>query len=187
MYLFNKNKQTQLWHQHLALVTNTQVVRICKLVNSINICLKKYNLIKVFIDSNNSEISFNKNELPTNIGLQLIKTTIYDIDSAHQIRDNNIGIAKLFIFCVSSKLTQVVRRNKIIIPIINKLKKIRTDLCNSYYLLFHFGGVYTRISPCRHICKTWTFYLQEKNNFGDCVWILYEDSLSRQLWWVYIN
>lgn len=39
-------------------MSNVQVVKAFKLVDGIDIGLKKYNLIKVFIDSNNVEVFF---------------------------------------------------------------------------------------------------------------------------------
>lgn len=78
-------------------------------MNGIDIGLKEYNLNKVFIDSVNSEASSNKNELPTDhlqpISLALIETTIQDIDSTYEIRNNNDRISKLYILYVGSKFT----------------------------------------------------------------------------------
>lgn len=57
-HLVSKNKHICLWHQWLAHVSNIQVVRASKLVKSIDLGpAKKYNLIKVFVDSEDSEDS----------------------------------------------------------------------------------------------------------------------------------
>lgn len=58
-YLINKNKGICLWHQQLAHTSDTCWVKTVKLINGISLEQqnKKYNLMKVILDLDNSDVS----------------------------------------------------------------------------------------------------------------------------------
>lgn len=113
-------------------MSNTRVVRIFKLVNSINIGLKKYDfakvsikkcdLFKIFIDLDNSKVSSNENKLPANIIATL------SLDFIYQIKANNDGIPRLCAPYVGSKLAQIIGQQNSMTLITYKLKKVCIDL-----------------------------------------------------------
>lgn len=113
-------------------MSNARVVRIFKLVNSINIGLKKYDFAKVsikkcdpfkiFIDLDNSKVSSNENKLLANI------IATINLDFVYQIRTNNDGISRLYAPCISSKSAQIVGQENSMILIIYKLKGVCIDL-----------------------------------------------------------
>lgn len=115
IYLISQNKQIQPWYQYLTYVNNAQVVGAFKLVNGIDISLKKYNLVKIFLNSNDFKAYFNENKSLTNNAPQsmllkpiflFIETIISNIDFAFQTKkNNNNGITKLYILCIDSKST----------------------------------------------------------------------------------
>lgn len=103
-YLLNQNKHICLWHQQLAHVSNTYVVRAIKLVDII--CLeqegKEYNLAKVLIDSNNFNIILNgtdKEELPIQLSVETSISAIY------KTIENLDVINKICTLCISRKST----------------------------------------------------------------------------------
>lgn len=55
-YLVSRNKYIKLWYQWLAYINNAWVVRVSKLLKSIDLGLtKEYNPTKVFMDLEDSE------------------------------------------------------------------------------------------------------------------------------------
>lgn len=73
-------------------MSNARVVKRFKLVNGINIGLKEYDSAKVFIkeynpfkvviDSENSKVSYNKNESPVNITSKSKRAAVSNMNSA---------------------------------------------------------------------------------------------------------
>lgn len=107
----------------MAHISNARVVRASKYVKGIDIgLLKEYNPIEMFIDSENVGNFENKSQIA--LILDTYSTQKFRADI---INDNNT-LDKLCILCVGSKLTQVIRRNKNMIPTINKLEKVHVDL-----------------------------------------------------------
>lgn len=119
-------------------MSNTKIVKTSKLVNSIEIDLKKYdstkifieeyNLSKVVIDSDNSKTSSNEKKLLANFTSRPEKIAVLDINSAHQIKDNDNGVSKLYDSYIDSKSTRVVKWDKSITLTINKLEKVNVGL-----------------------------------------------------------
>lgn len=60
--LISQNKLIRIWHRQMAHISNIQVVRILKLVNSIYLALadKEYNPAEILIDFKDSNIFDNK-------------------------------------------------------------------------------------------------------------------------------
>lgn len=117
---------------------NARVVKISKLVNSVDIgfkeynstkvSIKKYDLFEVAIDSDNSEAFFNEYKPPADIALRPGGAAVPDTNFAYQIRSDNDGISKLYTPCIGSKSTQVVKRDKSMIPTRDKPEEIHADL-----------------------------------------------------------
>lgn len=80
-------------------MSNMQVIKTSKLVDNINIDLKKYHSIEVFTDSENLKVFFYENKLSTNNAFYLalfklvfliIKIMIPNINSILQTSDQRI-------------------------------------------------------------------------------------------------
>lgn len=101
-------------------------MRVAKLVDGISLEQedKKYNPAEVFVDSNNSDasVSSDEKESPTQPSAETPIAVIY------QTIENADGIDKLCTPCVGSRSTQVMRRNKSITTITNKLEEVHADL-----------------------------------------------------------
>lgn len=55
-HLVSQNKRIRLWYRRLTHANNVRVVRASKLVDGINLGLKKeYNLVEVFVNSKDSD------------------------------------------------------------------------------------------------------------------------------------
>lgn len=95
------------------------MVKASKLIDNINISLKKNNSAKIFIDLDDFKVFFDENKLLSNSAIQptlfksiflFIKIIILNVNFDFQTKENNDnGIGKLCTFCISSKSTQVVR------------------------------------------------------------------------------
>lgn len=131
-YFVSQNKYICICHQKLAPISNIQVVKILKLVDSIDLGLagKEYNLAKVFIDSDNSEV-FDNEAINSSNMTQVIESAIPLIIIARQA--SNI-LDKIFALCIGNKSIRVVKRDKYIITITSKLEKIYVDLWGPYNL-----------------------------------------------------
>lgn len=102
-----------------------------KLVECINLgSIKEYDPIEVLVDLEDSENSGNKSQI----------TPTSNLGSAQQFRadiiDDNNTLDKLCTPYVRSKLTQVVKRNKSMIPTTNKIEERHADLWGLYDPLF---------------------------------------------------
>lgn len=87
-------------------------------------------------------------------------------------RDTAI-LDKLCTSCIGSKSTQIVRNNKSMTAITNKLQKVHIDFEGLHDPPFQSRSTYATILICEHIQKTWMIYLQKKNNFVDAfkIWL----------------
>ncbi len=185
-HLVSRNKQIQRRHQPLAYVSNVGVVKASKLVDVVDLDPdnKKYDPAKLFIDSNNSDnskASANENVLPVDkawdsvflepvsVSTIPLKTTILGSDSVHLTKKNNENdvLNKLFTPCVGSKSTWVIRQNKSMKPTTNKREEVHMDLWGPHDLPPQSGSVYAAILMYEHTRKTWTLYLQGKDDFVD--------------------
>lgn len=175
-HLVSKNKRIRLWHQRLAHVSNARVVRVSKLVESIDLGpAKEYDPTEVFVDSKDSDDSEDNSRAEPSLAQQ---HTLEEVDpgSAHQIKssiDNNDALDKLCTPCVGSKSTRVVRRNKSMTPITSKLKEVHADLWGPHDPLCQSKSTYAAILMCEHTRKTWTLYLRGKDDFINAfqVWL----------------
>lgn len=119
-------------------MSNPRVVKTSKLIDSINIGLKKYDpakisikeydLSEIAIDSDNSKAFSNKNKSPANIALRPRKATISDRNFFSQTRGDDNRFFKLYTPCVGSKSTQVVGWDKSMTTTIGKLEEVHADL-----------------------------------------------------------
>lgn len=112
-YLVSQNKKIRLWHCHLTYISNTQVIRALKLVDGIDLGSNKYNLVKVFIDSDDSKASTG-DENNNNISrIELIPfktiTTLVSHSLLHTIESNKTDLLdKLCTPCVGNKSTYII-------------------------------------------------------------------------------
>ena len=175
-HLVSKNKRIRLWHQQLAHISNTRIVRASKLVEGIDLGpAKEYDPREVFVDSEDSDDSEDDSRAEPFLAQQ---HTLEEVDpgSAHQIKssiDDNDALDKLCTPCVGSKSTRVVRRNKSITPITSKLEEVHANLWGPHDPPSQSGSTYAAILMCEHTRKTWTLYLRGKNDFIDVfqVWL----------------
>lgn len=131
-YLVSHNKCICLWHQRLAYVNNACVVKAAKLVDGISFKQedKDYSPVEVLIDSDDTNIvSDNTNEegLPIQLLAETSKIAI------PQTMKNSDAIHKICTPCVGSKSTQIVRWNKSMTLITNKLEEVYEDLWDLYH------------------------------------------------------
>lgn len=107
-------------------MSNTCVVRVAKLVDDINLKQenKEYNPAKVFINSDDSDVSANWDKKRLLVQLLADNTTA----ALHQTIENSDVLDKLYMPCIGSKLTRVIRYNKNITTKLNKLQKVHADL-----------------------------------------------------------
>lgn len=140
---------------------------------------KKYDPNKIFInlyDLDNFKTFINKNNLQINkvlgfallepifILIILIKTIISYSNSIYQIKKinkNNI-LEKLYILYMKNQFIQVIKQNKSIMLITNKLEKIYIDLWGLYNLLSQFKSIYTIIFIYKYIRKFKSFIYRKK-------------------------
>lgn len=106
-------------------------------------------------------VNLDEEELPTQL---LAETTIAAL---HQIIKNSDAIDKLCTPCIGSKLTRVVRCNKSMTVITNKLKEIHVDLWGPHDPPSQLKSTYKAILMCEHTRKAWTPYLKGKDDFVD--------------------
>lgn len=92
----------------------------------------------------------------------LIMILIYQI----KIEDRNI-LDKLCTVCLGNKLTKVVRWNKSMTAISNKLEEIHANFWEPYNPLLESKSIYATIIIFEHMQKTWTLYLESKYDFVD--------------------
>ena len=137
------------------------MIRVSKLVNGVNFGLaEEYNPAKIFVDSKNSDVEdFGDDSqlelVPTQPILQPIlnKPSLVTCQLKADIDDSN-ALDRLYTLCVRSKSTRIVRKNKSITPITNKLEEVHADLWGLHNLLSQSGSTYAVILMCKHICKT---------------------------------
>lgn len=95
------------------------MVRASKLIININlIFVIKYNFAKVFVDSKNSNVNGSRDNSQTE------HSAVYQF----KVNINNTNaLNKLYTLYIGNKLIQVIRKNKNITLVTNKLKEVYTD------------------------------------------------------------
>lgn len=167
-HLVSQNKYIRLWHRQLGYISNVHIVRVSKLVDGIDLDMKnkEYDPAEVLLDSDDlddfNEFNPNNNKAPplTNTSVPSPKTAVIQQTTS----DLNI-FDKLCMPYVGSKLSQIVQRDKSMTAITSKLEKMHADLWGLYRSASQSGNSYAGIFMCKQIQKTWTLYLQEKDNF----------------------
>lgn len=96
---------------------------------------EKYNLAKILIYSNNFKIFDPKNIVLSSSRIFTLPFQLILLTSNFTYSTNNI-LNKICIFCIKSKYIQVIKQNKSIISMINKLKKVYIKLLGPYNLEF---------------------------------------------------
>lgn len=143
------------------------MVKASKLVNGIDFGLEKeYNLAEVFLDSEELNVD-DLRDNPQSM-TSLAQSPVDASLAMHQVKagaDEENILDKLYTPCIASKSTWVVRRDKNMTLTTNKLEKVYIDLWDSYNLPFQTGNSYAAILMCEHTRKTWTLYLQGKDDF----------------------
>ena len=118
---------------------------------------KEYNPAEVLIESDESDVS----DLSDSEESPDVRTTLVCQTRAEDILD------KLCEPCVGSKSTRVVRRNKTMTATTDKLEEVHADLWGPHDPPSQSGSSYAAILMCEHTRKTWTLYLQGKDDFVD--------------------
>lgn len=129
IHLVNQNKHIRFWYCQLAHFSNTRVVSALKLINNIDLNNNNKKCIpaKVLIDLNDSDISELLDPEKPLIQFFLAKTILTKV--VRQIKTKNSNVFnKLCILCVESKSTWIIRHNKSMTAITNKLEEVHTDL-----------------------------------------------------------
>lgn len=137
----------------MAHVSNARVVKASKLVKSINLGpAKKYNLTKVFVDSENLDNFGDDSRVESFLAQQHTLEEV-DLSSVHQIKssiNDNDALDKLCTLYVESKSTRVVRRNKNMTPTTSKLKKMYVNLWGLHDPPSQSGSTYATILISKH-------------------------------------
>ena len=142
---------------------------------------KEYDPIEVFVDS--KDLDNSEDDSRTESTLAQYTSEEVDPGSAQRIKssiDNNNVLDKLCTPYVGSKSTRVVRRNKSMIPTTSKLEEVHADLWGPHDPSSQSGSIYAIILMCKHTQKTWTLYLQEKDDFIDAfqAWLPWAEAES---------
>lgn len=108
----------------------------------------------MFVDS--EDLDDSQNDLQSPLEKEI------DSNSARQIKANindNDLLDKLYTPYMGNKLTQVIWRNKSMMPTIEKLEEVYANLWSPYDIPSQFGSTYSAIFMCEHMRKTWNLYL----------------------------
>lgn len=161
----SQNKHIHLQYCCLTYISNARIIRASRLTNGIDLNNKnkQYVPIEVFIESDESNMSdlsefkeSSNNLTPSHTTTALVCRT--------RVEDT---LNKLCKPCIRSKSSQVIKHNKDMTVITEKLKKIYVDFWGSHNPPSLSKSTYTAILICKHIRKTWTLYLKEKDKFVD--------------------
>ena len=183
-HLVSKNRKIRIWHRQLGHASNTRVIRAATLVNGINLQKAKYDPSEVFVNSEESEhdssnedntakddnvVDKSEQNTDTAVAALIFQTFATDptLDSALETSTIDPDPKKLCITCVASKSTRTIKRHKNMTPANDKLEEVHADFWGPHDLPSRSGNVYTTILICEHTRKTWTFYLQSKDEFID--------------------
>lgn len=103
------------------------------------------------MDNSDTSNCSNKEELPIQLSIKIvIKVTARIV--AHQMRIKDLNdLNKLCILCVRNKSTRVVRQNKSMMAMTNKLKEIHVDFWGLHNSPSQFGSIYSAILICEYI------------------------------------
>lgn len=184
-HLVSHNKHIRIWHRRLAHASNARVIRAYKLTDGIdlkNIPSKEYDPAKVLIDSDDSDASDAdaSRVRTTSAASPAISPTLAALPFpvhpaitpltavAASTQANNLdNLDKLYMPCVGSKSTRIVRQNKSMTVTTSKLEEVHADLWGPHDPLSRSGSTYAAILMCEHTKKTWTLYLRGKDEFID--------------------
>lgn len=176
-YFVSKNRKIRIWHCQLEHTSNARVIRASTLVLGIDLQQAKYNLSEVFIDSKESEHDTDKDNnsdkqenQDTSLALAL---QISALDPILETLAIDPDFEKLCTTCVANKSTQTVKRDKSMTSANKKLEKVHADFWGPHNPLLQSGNAYVAIPMCEHTQKTWTLYLQTKDEFVDVfqIWL----------------
>lgn len=163
-HLVSQNKHIYLWHRRLAHVSNAWVVRVSRLTSNgidLNTEIKEYNTAEIPIEFDESDVPNPSDSKEPPDSLTLAHTAL-----AYQTRTKDT-LNKLYETCVRSKSTRVIRCNKSITATTDKLEEVHANLLGPHNPPSQQGSTYAAILICEHTRKTWTLYLQGKDNFVD--------------------
>lgn len=176
-HLVSKNRKIRIWHCRLGHVSNAKVIRASILVDSIDLQQAKYNLSKVFIDSEKSEHDTdednNSDEQENSDRSLALALQTSALDPTLETSAIDPDFKKLCITCVVRKSTRTVKRHKSMTLANEKLEEVHADLWGPYNPPSQSGNTYAAILMCEHTRKTWTLYLRTKDEFVDVfqVWL----------------
>lgn len=115
---------------------------------------KEYNPAEVFVDLETSDADNFRDyfQSMTSLTQPHIEPSFAD----HQVKagvDEGDTLNKLYTLCIENKSTQVVRRDKSMTPITNKLEEVYADLWSPYNPSSQSGSSYTTILICEYTSK----------------------------------
>lgn len=110
-----------------------------------------------------SDVSDSEEPLTMLSGMKVTPTTVV---CQTKIKDPDI-LDKLCTPYIRNKSTRVVKRNKSMTATSNKLEEIHANLWGPHDLPSQSRSTYIAILMCEYMRKTWTLYLQGKDDFVD--------------------
>lgn len=108
---------------------------------NLNIDNKKYNSIKVLLDSDDSN-AFNLDKAFFINNISIFSPKIMTIS---QITNNSHILNKLYIPCIENKLFLTIKKDKYIIAITSKLEEVYTNLWRLYRFISQSRNAYINI------------------------------------------
>ena len=165
IYLISKNTQIRLWHRRLGHASNTRVIEISKITDSIEIMIDKSqykNKDKCLSSDYKSEADKDINSTSSENNNKPEPSTATQLN---QVTDLN-EIEELYDSCIKSKHTKI-NRYKRITSTNRRLQEIHTDLWRPHNLRSLSGKIYISLLLNEFTKKSWILLLRSKNEFFD--------------------
>ena len=125
-HLVSKNKKVRIWHRRLGHASNAQIIRASKLVDGIDIKDNEYDPTKVFID-NDTEDNDDTSGTPIVSSPTALPKLATSVSKTNSVFDHICGLR------VGNKSTQIVIRNKSMIPTRERLEEVHANLWGPHY------------------------------------------------------
>ena len=158
--------------------SNARIIRASKLLTGMGEFGTTYDPAEIYSDSEASEPEDVDPEPESNVESNAesntepntpLRTTL----RASRITDSGSDFDEICEPCVGSKQTRVVRRQKPMTPVEEKLEEVHADLWGPHDPPSLSGSTYASILVCEKTRKTWVLYLRSKNEFVDAfqIWL----------------
>lgn len=162
-HLVSQNNHICISHCRLTYISNSRVMRTSRLINNIDLGMenKEHKSAEILIESDESDISDLSDPKKPLDSLNLAYTAL-----AYQIRTEDI-LDKLCKPCIGNKSTRVIRNNKSMTVMTDKLLEVRTNFWSPHDSSSQLESTYAAILIYEHTKMTRILYLRRKNNFVD--------------------